>query len=100
MLAAAVGIYRLAEAHVRRGVAGDDATRGLGTHLGAEARGKELLALVHRPAVVHRLADGAFKAPGKVGRGTSALDRNTHCGSVRRGRLNGCDGRLKGSGRC
>lgn len=97
MLAAAIRIDRLAEADVRRGVAADDAARGLGTHFGTQARGKELLALVDRPAVVHRLADSAFKAPGKVGRGTSALDRNTHCGRVRRGRLSGCDGRLKGS---
>lgn len=99
MLATAIRIHRLAEADVRRIVAGDDAAGGFGAHLGAQVRGEEFFALVDRPAVVHRLADGAFKAPGKVGRGTSALDRNTHCGSVRRGRLNGCDGHLKGSGR-
>ncbi len=64
MLATAIRIHRLAEANVRRGVAADDAARGLGTNLGAQARGKELLALVDRPTVVHRLADGAFKAPG------------------------------------
>jgi len=99
VLATAVGIHRLTEADVGRVVAGDDAARGFGAYFGAQARGEELFAFVDRPAVVHRLADGAFKAPGKVGRGTSALDRNTHCGRVRRGRLNGCDGRLKGSGR-
>lgn len=99
VLATAVGIHRLTEADVGRVVAGDDAARGFGAYFGAQARGEEFFAFVDRPAVVHRLADGAFKAPGKVGRGTSALDHNTHCGRVRRGRLNGCDGRLKGSGR-
>lgn len=98
MLTTAVRIHRLAEADVWRSVAGDDAARGLGAHLGAQARREELLALIDRPAVVHRLADGAFEAPSKVGRGTSALDRNTHCGRVRRHRLNGCDGCMKGSG--
>lgn len=97
MLAAAIRIHRLAEADIRRVVPGDDAACGFGAHLGAQARGEELFALIDRPAIIHRLADGAFKAPGKVGRGTSALDRNTHGRRVRRDRLNGCDGRLKGS---
>ncbi|MNI48772.1 hypothetical protein D3C73_1033520 [compost metagenome] len=74
VLAAAIRIHRLAEADVRGVVAADDAARGLGMHFGAQAWGEEFFALVHRPAVVHRLADGAFEAPGKVGRGTPALD--------------------------
>lgn len=97
MLAAPIRIHRLAEADIRRVVSGDDAACSFGAHLGAQARGQELLALVDRPAIIYRLAHGAFKAPGKVGRGTSALDRNTHARRVRRSRLNGCDGRLKGS---
>lgn len=98
MLTTAVRIHRLAEADVRRSIAADDAACSLGAYFRAQARGEEFLALIDRPAVVHRLADGAFKAPGKVGRGTSALDRDTHCGRLRRSRLNGCDGCLKGSG--
>lgn len=98
VLAATIRIDRLAEAYVRGGIAADDAARGFSAYLGAQAGGRELFAFIHFPAVVHCLADGALEAPGKVGAGPSAFDRDTHVGSLRRCRLSGCDNSIGPAG--
>ncbi|MCY1461124.1 hypothetical protein D9M71_787480 [compost metagenome] len=87
MFAAAVRIDRLAEADIRRLVAADDAAGGFGAYFGAQPRRGELLALVRRPAVVHRFADGDLETARQVRAGAPAFDRNTHRQRLSPGRL-------------
>ncbi len=78
MFTAAVGIDRLAETHVRRAVAADDAARALLAYLSAQARRGELFAVVLLPAVVHRLGGGDLETPGQVTGRATAFDCHHH----------------------
>lgn len=78
VFAATVGVHRLAEAHVGRFVAADDAARGLGADFGAQARGGEFRAVLRFPAIVHGFADGDLETACQVRGGAAAFDCDTH----------------------
>ena len=72
VLAAAIGVDRLGEGDVGRGVAGDQAAGGVGDQLGAR-RGRVGQLVEGAPAIVERFAALGLEAVGWVEQGTAAL---------------------------
>ena len=85
VLAAAIGVDRLGEGDVGRGVAGDQATGGVGDQLGAR-RGRVGQLVEGAPAIVERFAALGLEAVGGVEQGTAApgWPERLHAAMVRR----------------